>query len=644
MTQEQLFSEEIVEDLFSLEGSDRIMRKRELINESKKLNCKTDFEKFISEFEKDEKKYSKSNKVIGINANININNDKLTNFSYPHLENQLICTDFSADDNGITKLEFTKDGGIKQKLLTYSPIFPLEMYKDIDTEQYYVKIVYKTTEWQEKVIEKEVLSVPSKIQKLGGTDINIPGGKATELSDYFNCILAKNSDRFIPKLTCSKFGWKGENFKDFIPYVGNYDFDSVLSTKFKPIADAMKPKGNYNKWKENMIKQRAVNRKEFRLTMATSFASPLLEICDVQGFWTHLWGLSGAGKSVCLMAAASIWANPNMEKSAYIQSFNSTQVFSELRSGVLTHLPVIMDDTAIVADKLNNDFTQLIYSQTDYQGRGRANKELGTNKSQTWHLCTISSGENTIINSNSKGGAINRVIDIECEDGYIFGDDKNTREFANNILKSNYGYAGREFINFIINYGAENIYNEFDEYRNIISDKLEKMGNNANKWANSVAMLLFADKLATDVIFCDNNYMDVDEYLHFLLDSKEIMDEGERAYMDICDEIKRNTSHFVHITNSINKIVGTNVVNDRWGIIEYPNSQHDYTTVYLENEPCSRLLKKIGIDKKKLKNFLNSKNLLIADVTGGKQSKVMKIDGKSIRTLAFKVFDFKYVE
>ena len=57
-----------------------------------------------------------------------------------------------------------------------------------------------------------------------------------------------------------------------------------------------------------------------------------------------LWGETEGGKSVTLMLAASVWANP--AESAYIGDFKTTDVALEAKANMLNHLPMILDDTS----------------------------------------------------------------------------------------------------------------------------------------------------------------------------------------------------------------------------------------------------------------------------------------------------------
>ena len=64
-----------------------------------------------------------------------------------------------------------------------------------------------------------------------------------------------------------------------------------------------------------------------RLILAASFASVLVKPLGGLPFFLHIWGGTEVGKTVGLMLAASVWANPEVGR--YIHTFNSTSVGRE---------------------------------------------------------------------------------------------------------------------------------------------------------------------------------------------------------------------------------------------------------------------------------------------------------------------------
>lgn len=104
---------------------------------------------------------------------------------------------------------------------------------------------------------------------------------------------------------------------------------------------------------------------------------------------------------------------------------------------------------------------------------------------------TICNGENPISEFADSGGAINRIIEIECsEDIY-----ENPAE-VNSIVMKNYGFAGRVFVGNIKKFESD----ELKEMKMGIENEFEKY-NFPAKQVMAIATLLLADKLATDCIF-----------------------------------------------------------------------------------------------------------------------------------------------
>ena len=86
-----------------------------------------------------------------------------------------------------------------------------------------------------------------------------------------------------------------------------YKYDGDVT--YKNIFESVSEQGNYEKWKTN-IKELRANSRTLRFLMASSFASPLVKIFQINPFIVHLWGKSSNGKTVAEMICASIWGNP----------------------------------------------------------------------------------------------------------------------------------------------------------------------------------------------------------------------------------------------------------------------------------------------------------------------------------------------
>ena len=92
-----------------------------------------------------------------------------------------------------------------------------------------------------------------------------------------------------------------------------------------------------------------------------------------------------------------------------------------------------MDELQILNKR--SDFDDIIYRLCEGTGRLRGKKDGGIQNIKTWRNCIITTGERPITSMSSGGGAVNRVIEIECNGGKFF---KNPREFCRTIQANNY--------------------------------------------------------------------------------------------------------------------------------------------------------------------------------------------------------------
>ena len=88
---------------------------------------------------------------------------------------------------------------------------------------------------------------------------------------------------------------------------------------------------------------------EVKFLLAASFSSVLVQVLGGLPFFVDLWGETEGGKTVSLMVAASVWANP--DESRYIGDFKTTDVALEAKADMLNHLPMFLDDTSKTSAK-----------------------------------------------------------------------------------------------------------------------------------------------------------------------------------------------------------------------------------------------------------------------------------------------------
>mgnify|MGYP000174534151 FL=1 len=211
----------------------------------------------------------------------------------------------------------------------------------------------------------------------------------------------------------------------------------------------------------------------------------------------------------------------------------------------------------------------------------------------------------------TQGGAINRILELECGD-HVFKDPGYTAE----LVKRSYGHAGREFVELVKDLGV-------DAIREIQQDFLRQLADDEKmqKQSLSLSIVLTADKLATDYLFKDRQYISLEEAREVLVDRNELSD-NERCYQFLMDKIAMNPARFD----------GDNENIEKWGVIE-----EGYAIIYAT--AFSALCKDGGFSRTSFLSWANRKGLLQTEKSGKKLDKIKSFKGNKIRCVFLKLND-----
>lgn len=428
-----------------------------------------------------------------------------------------------ADDAGITM--DTYNGEV---VACVHPILPIKRLVNIDTGIEKLELAFrKGKQWRKMIFDRRQIASASSIVGLSDYGVAVTSENAKYLVQYLHDVENLNYDKIPESSSVSRLGWIGE--EGFAPYVENLVFDGDIA--FKHFFESVGTRGSFEKWKEAVKTIRAEGNVPAKILVAASFASVLVGPCNCLPFFVHLWGGTESGKTVGLMLAASVWANPEMGK--YIHTFNSTAVAQELSASFVNSLPLILDELQIVKDK--KDFDQIIYQLSEGVGRNRGQKSGGLQRTGTWNNCIITTGEQPISNSHSGGGAINRIIEISCEDTKIFKDPAGLVE----VIRKNYGYAGKFFVDALMEEGRMDLAKATQKglYKELTETEITE------KQALAASLILTADALIDDLIFQDGNGLAVKEVAQFLSTHEEVS-VNLKAYEWLMEWLAQNSARF----------------------------------------------------------------------------------------------------
>ena len=560
MTEKELFSKKTFTDLFALSEIDRIAREDELFLEAKNKGCEKRFKETL-------KKYSKLfDKKISIGDSQKLPKCKynLDNFNF----GSYICS-----INGIIDKSNFK--------FSYVPVLPIEMYINRDTGKEKIKIIfYKENEWHELIVDKTQLTINSKLLLLADFGLDVTSENVRFYIKYFNEIL--NINNIIKISSVSHLGWAENNF---IPYNNAEIFDG--GNEFRNIFNAINQKGSELLWLETILQLR--KHKIVKLLMAITFSSPLLEKLNVSPYIANLWSsLSGNGKTLTCMIAMSIWGNP--ATGALTLSSNNTHNFYMKYASFMRNLTCYFDELQIIKGSKDINLNNLIMDLCNGAERGRLDKNSDVKNVQVWYGNFLFTNNDRLVKDNAGEQIHNRVIDIEIAEQIINEGNK-----IADIIKNNYGFAGKKFIEYIKKIGWEKIKQLFDSFMQEILEKTEA----TTKKAALFASILTADYLANKAIFHDS-----------LLSIEDIAE-----YIENKNEVRTSVlakDYIISIINTNRNKFGENVFGEFWGkSVKDWQDDKEFYKYYIDKQILTRELTKGGFDFNTVKKEWANESFLI---------------------------------
>ncbi len=587
-----ILADAVFEEVFNQE--DEIQKARLLLSlqdRAAELGVKGKFDQMVKAYKKVDKeiRQKKMQETAGM--------DNYTNFDGPY--DAMYCGSWIAGENGI----YAQNTSTVEQIACYHPILPIERLKNLETGEEQIKLAFKRNgRWEEVIVPKVMITSASKIVALSGRGVAVTSENAKLLVRYLSDVENRNASQIAVQYSSSKLGWIK---KEFLPYDTEIIFDG--DSRFRQLFESIGEHGNRDKWYRHVKELRQTARPEIKMMLAASFASVLIPKIGALPFFIDLWGETEGGKTVTLMLAASVWANP--AENAYIGDFKTTDVALEAKANMLNHLPMILDDTSKKNRRIEENFEGVVYDLCSGKGKTRSNRDIGINTESHWNNCILTNGERPLTSYVNQGGAINRILEIECGEK-VYADPPKTAD----TLKQNFGFAGKDFVEVIKAMGEDAVRKIQKDFQQQLFDD-EKM----QKQSISLSVILTADKIATDALFKDGQYISIDEAKKVLIDRNELSD-NERCYRYILDKVAMNGTRF-----------DAGTACEKWGIVE-----NGY--VFFYNQAFDELCRNGGFSKRSFLSWGVKKKVVETD-SKGNPTKQKKIDGKNNRCVCLKLND-----
>lgn len=439
--------------------------------------------------------------------------------NFPFAAVQLKCGSWTADAGGV----YGRDASGRAVTASRIPILPTAILRNIHTGVESVELTYEKRGVHRIVCPRSTISSAQKIVSLSDSGVEVTSETARHLVKYLSDCVTLNLDALPALQSVSSLGWIGE--EAFAPYC-DVRFDA--EREYKHLFEAVSVRGDLSEWIRHTGRLR--ENLYVRMMLAASFASVLVEPCGCLPFVLHLFGKTGKGKTVALMAAMSVWGDPEMGRLTRTMNMTANSMMST--AAFLNSLPFAGDELQTIKDRWSN-YDQLIMRVTEGIDRGRMSYDKLTN-TKSWKNAFIFTGEEPCVQPNSGGGAKNRVIQVEVR-GDLIADGHQTANF----VREHYGAAGRAFIQYVQTLGWAEVRRR---YTRLFQEVFGK-ATTTDKQAMALAMLMLGDALADECLWKTGKPLETEALAGFLFTASDV-DASARAYEYMVQTIAVNPFRF----------------------------------------------------------------------------------------------------
>lgn len=209
----------------------------------------------------------------------------------------------------------------------------------------------------------------------------------------------------------NRLGWNITSneikFKGFRLITDNYE---KANGRYRGSID-LAPKGDIKVWTA-MLKKQVWGNPPLEFALVLGFAAPVLSLLndsyDIGSLVFNFSNTSSKGKTSAAMLAASVFANPAMNKGTLI-TYNATENAIIETISSMNSLTVGLDEVGMSSIK---GFSKLLYAICSGTAKKRLNGDATLKEDKQFSTVVISTAEYNILNENSPDGLKARVFEI----------------------------------------------------------------------------------------------------------------------------------------------------------------------------------------------------------------------------------------
>ena len=205
------------------------------------------------------------------------------------------------------------------------------------------------------------------------------------------------------------------------------------------------------------------------LAMLVSMASPLYELAGLGGSVINFWGETGAGKTLALLMAMSVWGHPKDN----LANAKDTQFSIFSRMAAHHNIAVTIDEINLIDPYM---MAELLYWASMGKERARLASDGSMKPQRPWWLPTITSSNNavtpTIPQQGLKSDAqLTRLLDFELPMHRLFKASTAGGLLMYKGVHEHYGHIGEEVVKLLLAYGPDVLRKKIEDHRAAFASK-----------------------------------------------------------------------------------------------------------------------------------------------------------------------------
>lgn len=348
------------------------------------------------------------------------------------------------------------------KLLTSTPPFITEKYRDIESGEFYYQLDFTQNNipYNMKVTAREIADA-QHIIALSSKGFDVTTSNKAALVDYLAMFMRINNKPIIKVAT--RLGYIGSEF------ITPYEEEQQNGVKLlnldhgkQKIIDAFHSKGNINNYINGLFKH-IKDKPMVMMMFYGALGSILVKEFSTDSIIIEQSMRTSKGKTFSEQICASIWGYYD----DLVMEWNATKNSVERMASFLNAFPLIMDDTRKANYK---DLPQIFYQFSGGKSKGRATKDRGIDYSEEWKTILLSTGEVSTPDISEKGGVAGRVVTLQDEPFPDTSQDDFNEMYK--TFSNNYGLLGKLFIK-QYNSKKDEYKKSFESAQNLFVEKAE---------------------------------------------------------------------------------------------------------------------------------------------------------------------------